>query len=206
MRILITLICLISIESFAQNQDYVKTVNSYGFRLIPSLKDNIYGICIGLVGSETICNVPKFKKSHGLNVQLIGQGLFVILNRKAFSFSKTLDEGKGTLINTSDTNHFKAKHNGIIVSSFGTFTDIINGVSFSVGASLGYEMNGISLNLFNSKYGNAKGLIIALINHTGKMTGVQIGMLNKTNNLKGLQFGLWNVNSKRKLPLLNWSF
>lgn len=69
-RILIILFFLFSV-SFAHSQsDSLKfdklAKNRYGIWLIPSPSKNISGIAIGLVGSETICNLPYTKYSHGL--------------------------------------------------------------------------------------------------------------------------------------------
>ena len=191
---------------FAQQICSTKNDNAYVFKIIPSAKDNIYGVCIGIVGSEAVCNLPNVKNSHGINIQIIDQGLFVLLNRKAFSYSNTLADDTGYLINLPDSSSYKAWHNGLILSSFGTFTDVISGVSFSCGSSIGFLMNGVSFNLISNKYSRANGITLGMINQANHMTGLQIGLFNKTSHLKGFQFGLWNVNSKRKLPLINWSF
>jgi hypothetical protein len=45
-----------------------------------------------------------------------------------------------------------------------------------------------------------------LMNDSYELLDLEIGLLNRTQLLKGFQIGLWNVNSKRKLPLINWSF
>jgi len=206
MKIILIFICFVSLQVFSQPDSIIQPNNAYGFRIIPSAKENIFGVCMGLVGSETICNIPYVKKSHGINIQLFGQGFFVFLNRKAFSFKQSLDAEKGFLRGISDSSFYKAKHNGIIFSTFGTFTDVINGVSMSAGASMGFLMNGLSINLFTSKYGQVNGVILAMFNQAHDMSGLQIGLVNKTNELHGFQIGLWNVNSKRKLPLINWSF
>tara|TARA_B110001469_G_C9461148_1_gene232397 strand:+ start:390 stop:713 length:324 start_codon:yes stop_codon:yes gene_type:complete len=45
-----------------------------GLVLIPSTATDSYGISIGLLGSEVWCGMPYFKKSHGTNIQSLGQG------------------------------------------------------------------------------------------------------------------------------------
>ena len=64
--------------SFSQN-DSLKTdrkkVNRYVVWLLPSLATNIYGIAIGPIGSEAFCQRPYTKYSHGLNIQIPGQGI-----------------------------------------------------------------------------------------------------------------------------------
>lgn len=99
----------------------------------------------------------------------------------------------------------KAQHNGLLLSGLGTFTDVINGVSFSPWMSLNGRVNGLSLNVLVSNVFVLNGVAVGLYNETMQTHGVQIGLINRTHQLKGLQFGLWNVNDKRKLPLVNWS-
>ncbi|HVU58693.1 MAG TPA: hypothetical protein VHD83_26720 [Puia sp.] len=54
---------------------------------------------------------------------------------------------------------------------------------------------------------NFKGVVICgTCNRAIQGRGVQVGLLNVCKHLKGVQIGLWNVNSRRKLPLINWSF
>jgi len=182
--------------------------NSYFFRMIPSVRDNIYGIAFGLFGSEVICNHKNLKKSHGLNVQIFGQGLFIPINRRAFTYKRTLATDSSWMVVQMQTNemHYKAKHNGILISGFGTMTDESNGIVLSGLSSMGYKVNGIAFNLLSSKYYELNGLSIALNNESYIVKGIQCGLINRTKKLKGFQFGLWNVNEKRKLPLINWSF
>ncbi|MEI9809216.1 MAG: hypothetical protein WDO16_15890 [Bacteroidota bacterium] len=52
-----------------------------------------------------------------------------------------------------------------------------------------------------------RGVAISLLrNLSVRGAGLQIGLLNICKHMKGVQIGLWNVNSKRKLPFINWSF
>ena len=64
------------LEAYAQNKSNlafkVKPNNAYVFHFIPSVKDNIYGISLGPIGSEAICNAIKLRRTHGLNIQLKG--------------------------------------------------------------------------------------------------------------------------------------
>lgn len=206
MKIALTVFLLLTFQSVAQQGDSIKIDNSYGFRIIPSAKNNIYGIAFGVIGSEAICNQTYVKKSHGINIQIIGEGFFILLNPELFKYSRALSDSLSFLVKFPEDTNFKAKHNGIIISPLGTYTNVINGISISGCASLGQVINGISLNFITSKYGTAKGIVFALNNQTNKMVGLQLGMFNKTTYLKGIQIGLWNVNSKRKLPIINWSF
>lgn len=186
--------------------DTVKRNNSYGIWLLPSAKDNIYGIAIGLFGSEIICDKKNVKHSHGLNIQLLGQGFFIPINKNAFSYKALFSTDSSYMVSIMDSSNTKAVHNGILISGFGTMTEISNGLVFSPWFSMGKKVNGLAFNLFANKYTVSNGVSIAFSNESYKTNGVQIGIVNRTRKLKGFQFGLWNVNNKRKLPILNWCF
>ena len=209
MKLIFNLFLFSQLCSFCYSQtnvDITSKENSYVFRFLPSTKDNIYGIAFGIVGSETVCNFPNTKNSHGINIQIIGQGLFIPLNRNAFGYKTNFMTDSSYMVKNINDVLFKAKHNGLLISGFGTMTDITNGISISFLSSMGYYMNGISINLLSSKYTNVNGLSIAINNEAYKVNGIQIGLINRTNKLKGFQFGIWNVNSKRRLPFINWNF
>ena len=174
--------------------------------LIPSAAKNIYGIAIGPVGSEALCDRPYTKYSHGLNLQIPGQGIlqtFYVNKMKSVNF---LSSGYTDSSSRQDTFPKRAVHNGLIISPLGTFTDQVNGVSFSLWMSMGAKINGLSFNLIWNIYEQINGITIGLVNQTTSTKGLQIGLINKTKRLKGFQFGLWNKNEKRSLPLINWNF
>jgi len=195
--------------AFAQDEMAItdnKAKNRYMIWMIPSAASNIYGIAIGPVGSESVCNRPYTKFSHGLNIQFIGQGIFQPFYIKHANFEGyNLSDGDEHR-SFSDTLYKRAIHNGILLSSFGTFTDQVNGISLSPWMSMGKKINGISLNLLWNRYERINGVSIGLVNHTVMCKGVQIGLVNKAKKNRGFQFGLWNKNEKRSLPLVNWSF
>ena len=209
-RILLLVIMSFSaVFSFAQSEELKidnKAKNRYVIWMIPSAATNIYGIAIGPVGSESICNRPYTKFSHGLNIQFIGQGIFQPFYIKHANFEGyNLSDGD-EYRSFSDTLYKRALHNGILFSSFGTFTDQVNGISLSPWMSMGKKINGISLNLLWNRYERINGVSIGLVNHTVVCNGVQIGLVNKAKKNRGFQFGFWNINEKRSLPLVNWSF
>src|SRR5690554_7685694 len=107
---------------------------------------------------------------------------------------------------TQDTIPLRAIHNGLIVSPFGTFTDQVNGLSFSLWMSMGKKINGVSINLLWNFYEKMNGISIGLVNQTAETNGLQIGLVNKSLKLKGIQLGFWNKNEKRSLPIINWNF
>lgn len=204
MKLIFFFLCIFSI-GFSQ-EDSISTIkrNAFPIWFLPTQRDNVGIIAIGLIGSEAICDNDVHRSSHGLNLQIIGQGFFIPFNFKATGYKVLfhdstehyLDEEWKELI----------KHNGIVVSTFGTMTHITNGLSISAWFSSGKKMNGIALNLLANKYAIVNGLCIAVSNESYKTNGIQIGLINRTRKLKGFQFGLWNVNQKRKLPLINWCF
>jgi hypothetical protein len=208
--LMMTVLLSVALISFSQTDSLEvdkKKKNRYVAWLIPSAATNIYGIAIGPVGSEAICNRPYTKYSHGLNIQIPGQGFFqtFYINSGSGKHLYTRKE-QDLAVPSADTILKKAVHNGILISPLGTFTDQVNGASFSLWMSLGKKINGISFNLLWNLYDKINGVSVGLVNHTGTTKGVQIGFVNKTAKLRGFQFGLWNKNEKRSLPLINWNF
>lgn len=179
-------------SAFAQNDSltlHEPKKNAYPFWLLPTQKDNVVGIALGLVGSETFCDNKKVISSHGVNFQLIGQGLFIPFNNKAMSYKVIFHDSLAFYIDSEWKD--KVRHNGILLSVFGTMTHVTNG---------------IAINLLANKYALVNGISIGISNESYTTKGIQIGIINRAKKLKGFQFGLWNVNQKRKLPFINWCF
>lgn len=195
--------CVLSQDSTANQTN---KNNAYVFKLIPTVKDNVYGLAIGLVGSETVCNHKNTKRSFGINIQIIGQGLFIPMNPKVFNYKNVLKYDTSWMVQKTDTITFRSAHSGLLISTFGTMTDVSNGLIFSCLSSVGYKMNGFSFNFLSNKYTEVNGLSFGLNNESYKVRGIQLGVLNRTKHLKGIQIGFWNVNNKRSLPIINWSF
>jgi hypothetical protein len=168
---------------------------AYGVRLLPSVVPQFYGLALGLVGSDAICNLPYTKTTNGT-------GFTVLLNPKGFSYEALFNEESGWMLIPSTTP--KAVHNGLLISGFGTLTAISNGIIISGLSSMGKLMNGLAITGLQNKYTKANGICIALMNQCYEHNGIQIGLINRSTKLKGLQIGLWNVNAKRKLPLVNF--
>jgi hypothetical protein len=104
-----------------------------------------------------------------------------------------------------------------------THASTLSGLSLSAGGVIGdVKMHGVSLNGGIYQSVSSKGLVVTgsqsivdefngvlisgLRNKSIKGKGLQVSLLNVCKHMKGIQIGLWNVNSKRKLPLINWSF
>jgi hypothetical protein len=82
-----------------------------------------------------------------------------------------------------------------------------NGVSINGGIFLAVETKGVVLTGSQNIIDHFRGAVFSLLrNRSIGGKGVQVGLLNICKHMKGIQIGLWNVNSKRKLPLINWSF
>jgi len=205
----VVLILYVSFPSFSQNETGAtdqKMKDRYVIWMIPSAASNIYGIAIGPVGSETICNRPYTKYSHGLNLQIPGQGFFqTFYINMGLSKSLYSEKDSGTMF-TSDTLPERAIHNGLLISPLGTFTDRVNGISLSCWMSMGKNINGVSFNLLWNLYERINGVTIGFLNYVADTRGIQIGLINKTRRLNGVQLGIWNQNEKRSLPIVNWNF
>jgi hypothetical protein len=180
--------------------------NAYVLAFLPNKKKNIYGLAIGLIGSESYCSYGNIRTSHGLNLQLLGSGWFVVLSKQFWN--PKLGFGNDSIINNvlNDETQYRVRHNGLLLSSLGTNTSISNGLSISGVVSNGMTMNGIAFNLLSNNYMVSNGVAISLLNRAYKANGIQVGIINKSKYLKGIQIGLWNVNSKRRMPLINWCF
>lgn len=206
-KLLIIISLILQITSFSQEfeTNEVRLKQRYGIGFLPSTAENIYGLAIGIIGSEAICNKYYTKKSHGLNIQILGQGIvspFYVFNDKLNFIYADFD----SIIYGDSTAIKRVKHNGLILATFGTFSEEINGISISPWMSINNKVNGVSINALANNIHTINGLALAFYNIAYRTEGLQIGLLNRTKYLNGFQFGLWNVNNKRRLPILNWSF
>lgn len=184
-------------------QKTLKPYSSYGIAWIPAKAPNVYGVAIGLIGSETVCNLDYTRHSHGLNVQLVGQGIFQPFYIKSLKNLYALPDSVQKKLKASFMRSF---HNGLVLSTFGTMTHKTNGIAISPWMSFGGKLNGIAFNMLWNLYYDMNGASIGLVNHALNVKGVQIGLLNRTKKLKGIQIGLWNKNEKRSFPFINWDF
>lgn len=146
------------------------------------------------------------KYSHGLNIQIVGMGIFqtFYVNKINFKDHKIIDMKDS--LNNDLTPINLAVHNGLLLSPFGTFTDKVNGISLSSWMSMGKRINGISINVIWNFYDQLNGISAGLINQEVKMNGIQLGLINMSKKLRGFQIGIWNKNEKRSLPFINWNF
>jgi hypothetical protein len=168
----------------------------------PSNANKIKGVNIGLL-TENL---------NGRTLAINGVNLNADVLTVFFSIYAVLTiRSTSSLINTPDT------------VNRSDIRETITGLSLSGGGLAGdMQLKGVSINGLTCAAIEAKGLVITgtqnltnaftgveicgLRNLATEGRGVQIGLLNICKHLKGIQLGLWNVNSKRKLPIINWSF
>lgn len=188
---------------FKKDSNQKSNQNFIGF--LPSKHKTINGIAIGITGSEVYCDYKTSKLSNGINLQ-IGQGIlfvpiFFMSNNELYKKeNKYID----SLVLLADTSYYKAKHNGLILSIFGTATDKINGLSFSGLINVNKILKGLSISIIGANYYKLNGVSISLVNKSILTNGLQIGVYNSTVRINGIQLGLWNKNKNRSFPILNW--
>ncbi|MBU2018343.1 MAG: hypothetical protein KJ941_01745 [Bacteroidetes bacterium] len=203
------LFCLLfsqSIKAQTENSFDKEGKSNYVVGLLPSRKEFSYGLQIGLIGSESFFSLPYTRKSYGVNFQLFGQGIFMLLNPGVFGYESQYHTEVRDLDSLKIYYDLRSRHCGLLLSTFGTFTSQQVGVSISVLSSMGFSVKGLSINGISSSFYSVQGVSVAFVNHAYFTQGVQLGVINKSKHLHGFQFGLWNVNQKRKLPFVNWNF
>jgi hypothetical protein len=136
-------------------------------------------------------------KVNGLNIELVGIPLFLFMLPQ----DPVLEHDSLFASNDFDVN-------GVTISPLGLIQEgTVNGISITPWFSYIESVNGVHLSIFNSFIMKQNGLNVSLTGSSiRQMNGVQIGLFNRCKELRGIQIGLWNVNQKRKLPLINWSF
>lgn len=210
MKSIITLILTMAFNhAFGQN---LTTKNVFSFT--PKLNTQINGVGLGLlINSLEYDSDTLTTEINGLNIELIGVGLFLPLipTDPLIPNGITKRELKGRVLDSLilDLNNPRPYQiNGISISlgGLGGHEIKMDGLNISGINTYTSSMNGVSIALFMNYNGQLKGLSIGLLNRTLKTKGIQIGLTNRTEKLKGIQIGLWNKNEKRGLPFINWNF
>jgi linoleoyl-CoA desaturase len=173
-----------------------------GVWFTPTRSTEITGLNLGL---QTANFNQQSLTIRGINLNADFFSVFI-----AMAATLALNKGN-TLINMSDTlesDNIDLKMHGFSISGGGLVGEnIVNGVSINGGVVTAVRTNGLVITGGQNLIFDFKGVSICGIRNLsvyGK--GLQIGLLNVCKHLKGVQIGLWNVNSKRKLPFINWSF
>jgi hypothetical protein len=142
---------------------------------------------------------------HGVN---LSADLLSVFGSFYALFSIGMDNALINMKDTIDRSAILTRVSGLSLSGGGLVGNVkMNGVSINGGISTAIQTNGLVITGSQAITGEFNGMVICgLRNKAIKGRGVQIGLVNICKHLKGVQFGLWNVNSNRKLPLINWSF
>jgi linoleoyl-CoA desaturase len=168
----------------------------------PSRSAEITGLNIGLQSAN-------FNR-HSLTIRGVNLNADVFTMFFIMPGVFTLVSGN-TLINMPDTledDNIDTRMYGLSISAGGLYgDDIIKGVSINGGLCTANRADGLIITGTQNFIFEFRGVAIsALRNLSTYGRGLQIGLLNICKHFKGVQIGLWNVNSKRKLPFINWSF
>ena len=179
-----------------------KFISKQGIWFSPSNANMVRGVNVGLQ-TMNLNGDPLTINGVNLNADLLSllvgsMGLFYIPFGNA-------------LINLPDSAELSSIVNTVrgLSLSFGGLmgNNQVHGVSINVGIFSAIKTKGVIITGSQNLIDDFRGVAIsALRNRASQGKGVQIGLLNICKHLKGVQIGLWNVNSKRKLPFINWSF
>jgi hypothetical protein len=166
----------------------------------PSRATTINGLNIGL---QTNPFSEKQLKINGVNLNADAASAL-------FAFYAVMYVGVGNkLADLPDTiSTHVSSLSGLSVSAGGVIGDVkMHGVSLNGGIYQSVSSKGLVVTGSQSLVDEFNGVLISgLRNKSIKGKGLQVSLLNVCKHMKGIQIGLWNVNSKRKLPLINWSF
>jgi hypothetical protein len=168
----------------------------------PTNANEIRGVNIGLA-SMTFRGDSFAVKGVNLNADILA----MILTFPALIYATA----GNTLINMPDTIDYRrmpGRISGFSASIGGLMTlDKLEGVFLNGGICVATQSKGLVVTGTQNLVDDFRGVIIAGIrNRSYRGTGLQLGLFNICKHLKGVQIGLWNVNSKRRLPFINWSF
>lgn len=170
----------------------------------PSKAHRINGVNIGIVSlmgngdSLTISGV-------NLNADLLSLLVTVYL---PFLPKDTSWKHRQSYPVTSNYDPSKHRIHGLSLSAGGVIDDgYMRGLAVNGSMCMLSDMRGVCITGIKNRFDEFYGLTIGgIANFSYKGRGLQIGLINKCKDLRGIQLGLWNVNGKRKLPLINWSF
>jgi len=166
----------------------------------PSSANKIKGLNVG-VQTMNVDDKPLAINGVNLNADLLTAFLsfYAVLSIRSTS----------SLINMPDTvdrSAMKDTVTGVSISGGGLAIDVMKGLSINGFTCIVTETKGLVITGLQNITDEFKGVEIGgLRNRAIHGRGVQISLLNICKNLKGVQLGLWNVNSKRRLPFINWS-
>jgi hypothetical protein len=169
---------------------------------LPSNVDTINGLSIGLL-SATFTGRSLTIRGVNVNVDLLSAfatlyGLFEI----------PLDNRVIDLPDSDQENDRRYHLSGVSLSAGGLIPGWrVKGVCLNGGICIISAASGLLVTGTQNQTGEFNGVEISgLRNKSIKGRGMQVAIINVCRDFKGVQLGLWNVNSKRRLPLINWNF
>lgn len=175
---------------------------------------NVVGLSVG--GSnffkETTCT-----KTQGIRISVLGEGIAAFMLPRAplptsraeydssMIYEPPIEVNGISLSGTGDL--FESNINGVIIGGMAHVTNKSNGYSMTLMYNFAVRHQGVQVaTAINMAY-VIRGIQMSIIgNEAEELRGLQLGIRNRSKNTKGIQVGLWNINEKRKLPLINWSF
>jgi hypothetical protein len=168
----------------------------------PTNANRVNGLNIGL---QTMNIKGDTLKIHGMNLNAdVLSAMMGMYGLMFIAYGNKLSALDDTVMTKT-----KNQVTGLSISGGGIIFDnaLVEGLSINGGIIAAEKTRGVVLTGTQSMVNNFNGLVVSgLRNVSVKGKGVQVGLLNVCKHLKGVQFGLWNVNSKRKLPFINWDF
>ena len=173
-----------------------------GIWFTPSNANRIKGVTIGLQ-SMHIDGEPLAIQGVNLNADALSflMGIYYLID---LPFNNTLINMEDTV----DKSRINIRVRGLSLSGGGLVGPIqMKGVSINGGICVATETRGVVLTGSQNLADEFSGIVISTLrNKSVKGRGLQVGLLNICKDMKGVQLGLWNVNGKRRLPFINWSF
>lgn len=186
------------VDSAVKSRPIVKR----GVWFSPTAATKVKGVNLGL---QTTSSEVDGLTVEGVNISADFLSVFMTMYGM---FMLGEDNNLINMADTVDRSGMKYHIDGLSISGGGLIENQqVRGVSINGGICTVTQANGLVITGFQNITGEFNGVMVtALRNRSVKGRGLQVGLLNICKDFKGIQIGLWNVNSKRRLPLINWSF
>lgn len=168
---------------------------------LPTRANQINGLAVGIHTGQLY---GRKLTINGLNINADVPAVFVSMMSSVMMLMKI---PLASISDSADTDWYITTINGLSISMGGLMRGRnLNGIMLNGGMCSAMNARGIFVSGGYNIFTDFKGISIAgLRNVAAKGRGLQIGLLNTCKHFKGLQIGLWNVNSKRKMPFINWA-
>jgi len=179
-----------------------KFISKKGIWFSPSDANEVHGVNIGI---QTMNAGGDPLSIHGVN---LSADLLSLIGGMIALFYVPFGNAMINLPDSGDVSGIVNTVKGLSISAGGLIGDNqVNGVSINGGIFTAIKTKGLVVTGSQNLIDDFKGVVVSVLrNRSSQGKGIQIGLLNVCKHMKGIQIGLWNVNSKRKLPFINWSF